>query len=140
MVIDKNTPIITLWQPWAQWIALGWKTIETRLHDRFKNLKGKIIGIHVGKNYDKNAIDEARNFLNEKQIDYTLFHARGKGGFICCTALVNDFRILTKADSEKALIDCEKTKRYGLFLSNIYLSQEFMCKKYKGRQGIWYIK
>jgi predicted transcriptional regulator len=45
---DNDMKVITLWQPWASFIALGWKTIETRTHDRFKNLVCERIAIHAG--------------------------------------------------------------------------------------------
>jgi hypothetical protein len=38
---------ISLHQPWATWVALGWKTIETRMHARFKGLVGQRIAIHA---------------------------------------------------------------------------------------------
>ena len=38
---------ITLWQPWATWIAWRWKTIETRGHDRFRRLVGQFASVHV---------------------------------------------------------------------------------------------
>ena len=38
-------PCISLWQPWASLIALGWKTVETRGHNRFACLAGRRIAI-----------------------------------------------------------------------------------------------
>lgn len=49
--------VITLWQPWATWVVLGWKTIETRLHPRFASLAGQVIGIHAGLKFDDLAMD-----------------------------------------------------------------------------------
>ena len=133
----KGIPILTLWQPWCKWIMLGWKTIETRLHNRFKNLKGKIIGIHVGRKWDKNALSEASLYLTKEQIDCTEL-LKDDGGYINCTAFVSDFRVCKDEDSQKALVDCGRTKRYGLFLTEIemYLGP---LNIYKGHRGIWYI-
>jgi hypothetical protein len=139
MKIDNNTPIITLHQPWCKWISLGWKTIETRLHDRFKNLKGKRIGIHVGKKWDQYAIITAMDYLTDDKLGMSNL-LRDSGGYIICTAYVEDFRELKKEDSQKSLIDCENTKRFGLFLINIEKNDNATLKFYKGRQGIWYLK
>ena len=61
-------PIITLYPPWAIWVGLGWKTIETRTHPRFRSLVGKTIGIHSAIKWDETAIDAARPFLTNEQI------------------------------------------------------------------------
>lgn len=47
---------ITLWQPYATWIGMKWKTIETRDHDRFKGLVGKRSAIHAGRFVDREAL------------------------------------------------------------------------------------
>jgi hypothetical protein len=136
--MNDRMPIITLWQPWCKWIALGWKTIETRLHNRFKKLKGQRIGIHVGKKWDKNAFIIAANYLTNNQINHTKF-LKNSGGYIICTAFVSDFRECKKEDSLKALIDCENIKRFGLFLSDIQRLDEPLLNIYRGHQGIWYL-
>jgi hypothetical protein len=50
--MGEPIPIISLWQPWAQWVALGWKLIESRTHNRFKSLLTKRIGIHASAKWD----------------------------------------------------------------------------------------
>jgi hypothetical protein len=57
------------------------------------------------------------------------------GGGIICTAMVDDFIKLDWSFSKGALIDCELTERYGLFLSDIQHPEFIPCK---GKQGIWY--
>jgi len=42
--------MITLWEPWASAIALGYKHYETRSWPAPRHLIGGIIGIHAGKN------------------------------------------------------------------------------------------
>jgi hypothetical protein len=129
-----RTPVITLYPPWANWVALGWKTIETRTHDRFKSLVGKRIGIHCALKWDKSAIEAAALYLNGYQTvaSKMFLHCGGK---IICTASVYGFALLTGDDSKKALIDCEHTTRYGLFLDNI---RSIPTIEAKGKQGIWY--
>src|ERR1700741_2408733 len=123
-------PVITLYQPWATWIVEGWKTIETRTHDRFKCLVGKTILIHAGATYDQSPFRYAaeRNYLSHKAIDVPQ-------GCILGRAYVSSSRILNYNDAHKALIECD-TKRYGLFLREIVKFENPIYTK--GQMGIWY--
>ncbi len=135
----KEIPVITLWQPWASWIAAGWKTIETRFHPRFACLVGKTIGIHAGQYWDPDWLEKAGPWLNswEGEID-RMPEFNATRSCIVCTAVVTGHRVLGADDSVKALIDCDTVKRWGLELSNISpLIQPISCK---GKQGIWYYK
>jgi hypothetical protein len=127
-------PIISLWMPWANWVMLGWKTIETRLHRRFYSLAGKTIGIHASLRWDDGAIDAARPYLTEKQITQTLNFLR-IGGAIIGTVYVPTVRELAAEDSARALIDCDAVKRHGLELMYRNPIEAIPCR---GKQGIWY--
>lgn len=127
-------PVVSLWQPWAQWVMLGWKPIETRTHKRFASLVGKRVGIHYALKWDKGAIEAASNYMTQAQIEQTMGFLR-IGGAICGTALVKEHRELTAEDSAAALIDCSSTKRYGLFLADIEVIEAIPAS---GKQGIWY--
>ena len=127
-------PVISLWTPWANWVALGWKPIETRTHQRFRGLVGKQIGIHASLHWDKNAIESARPFLSSQQIIKTKGFLK-VGGAVICTAYVSEFRELDPLDNAGALIDCTHVTRYGLFLKDVQIIEAVPCK---GRQGIWY--
>ena len=136
--MNNLLPCITLYQPWATWIINGWKTIETRTHDKFRSLEGKTIGIHAGKHYDKNAYDVAMPYLdsNAKAIlkSFPIDYSFGK---LLGTAYVVNFGLLYESDSKGALIEC-KTRRYGLFLTDIkILVPEIPLS---GKQGIWYVQ
>lgn len=61
-------PSITLTQPWATWIIRGWKTIETRTHNRFACLDKKTILIHAGMTTDKSAANNP--YLTKDQLMY----------------------------------------------------------------------
>jgi len=126
-------PIISLWQPWANWVSLGWKPIETRKHERFKGLVGKRIGIHASLKWDKDAMTLAANYLTYEQYDATRNFLR-IGGAIICTAFVREHRRLTPSDAHLALIECDN-KRFGLFLEDV---QSIEAIPAKGKQGIWY--
>lgn len=128
-------PIISLWQPWAQWVSLGWKPIETRTHNRFAGLVGRRIGIHAAVKWDHNALALASNYLTPDQIQKTDLLMRIGGGAVICTAKVAGHRLLQKSDETGALIECG-TKRFGLILEDIEI---FTPIPAKGKQGIWYL-
>jgi hypothetical protein len=122
-------PVITLYQPWAGWVVEGVKTIETRTHDRFKNLVGKTILIHSGQKYDLSAI-------NNPYLTKESFISCNWSGYILGSAFVSEFSELRNEHSKAACIECNVTKRYGLFLTDI---KKFPYPiKAKGQMGIWY--
>jgi hypothetical protein len=125
-------PAITLYQPWATWIMREWKTIETRTHNRFGSLIGKRILIHAGQKTDPFAM---RNpYLTPEQ----LLHEPDEvvNGFILGSVFVKSFGKLSSIHSEKALIDCEKVERFGLYLTQVEKFKEPLPAK--GEMGIWY--
>jgi hypothetical protein len=124
---------ISLWQPWAQWVALGWKTTETRLHSKFASLAGKRIAIHAALKWDKGAIEAARKYLSPEQIKRT-GELHNLGGNLICTAHVDSVGPCYEEDSHAALIDCGKVERVGLFLSDI---KTFPAVPMRGQQGMW---
>lgn len=127
-------PVITLYQPWATWIIRGWKTIETRTHNRFASLCGKTILIHAGMTTDSSDLAKKNRFLSTSQIlqdpDEMI------NGFILGGAYVYQSRKLGALDQQAALIDCVITERYGLFLSKIKRFDNPI--PVKGEMGIWY--
>lgn len=129
---EASLSIISLWQPWSNWVALGWKTIETRTHSRFRGLVGQRIGIHSALKWDEHALNAASPYLREDQILETESFLR-LGGAVICTALVEDFRFLEPGDAPSALIECD-TFRTGLFLRDVEVIP-LVCMR--GRQGIW---
>lgn len=127
--------IITLWQPWASWIAWGWKKIETRTHTKFHNLCGEIIGIHAGNKFDNSAIGLASE-VNAIDLDRMVKHNETiyPKGQIIATAYVNSFMGLAPNHGYLSMIEC-KTDRYGLFLTDVKaIEPPIICK---GKQGIW---
>jgi hypothetical protein len=135
MMFSPEMPVISLWTPWVNWAALGWKPIETRTHEKFKSLVGKRIGIHAALRWDKEALFAASDYLTRKQYKQSENFMR-VGGAIICTARVAEHRLLTREDEYGALIEC-KTKRYGLFLEDVQTIEAIPCA---GKQGIWYLK
>lgn len=127
-------PVISLWQPWAQFVMMGWKTIETRTHTRFRNLNQQRILIHAGAKWDDHWHMMASKFMTQEQINQTPF-MRYHTPRIICAADVHDFGELYLTDEKLALIECA-TKRYGLYLSSIKKIEPVIY--IKGQQGIWY--
>jgi len=132
----EGVPIISLWMPWANWVMLGWKAVETRRHARFASLAQKYIGIHAARKWDDTALDAARPYLTEEQIDATNDFPC-EGGIIIGTVWARYHRPLNAADSRAALIDCGSVKRFGLTLEDPQIIEAIPAK---GRQGIWYYR
>lgn len=128
--------VISLHQPWASWVALGWKTIETRTHTRFKNLVGETIGIHAAKHWDNKWYVKSKNSTTDNQIINTqsfIIHNCPLGQLIA-TAYVEDFRKLQLADSIRAMCYCGNDDLFGLILSDIAPIKPVSLK---GMQGIF---
>ena len=120
---------ISIRNPWALWIAWGWKPVETRSGKRMRLYVGKRIAIHAGKLMDPRALSLADPYLTEYQRDKTL-QELGKAyaenrrkitdprfGAVICTAYAEKHRKLTVKDELYALFDCAGL--WGLFLSDI---------------------
>lgn len=125
-------PVITLYQPWATWIMRGWKTIETRTHNKFECLRNKTILIHAGQVTDASAINNP--YLTKEQLIYKPEEVIN--GYILGSAKVDYFTKLHDVHSKAALIDCGSTGRYGLFLTDVKKFESPISVK--GQMGIWY--
>lgn len=132
--LEEICPVITLYQPWASWIMRLWKWIETREHDRFACLKGKRILIHAGQRTDDSHLTVNNPYLTKEQIMYKPDEI--VNGFILGSAFVSNVGWLNGTHSKKSLIDCENTKRFGLFLDGIKPFETPIAEK--GEMGIWY--
>lgn len=121
----SKIPVITIYQPWATYIIKGLKTIETRKHDRYKNLKNKIVLIHAGQKIDEEGIK--LNLISEHEIIK---------GAILGSAYIYDCRWLTGSEIENKQALVDTTNRYGLFLDNIKVFEKPIF--IKGKMGIWY--
>jgi hypothetical protein len=127
-------PVITLYQPWATWIMRGWKTIETRTHNRFACLEDQRILIHAGLTNDPTAINAFyHGYLTKEQL---LFNPDEMiNGFILGSVFVSAHLPCRENDAKRALIEC-KTERFGLFLHEIDRFKIPIPEK--GEMGIWY--
>lgn len=132
---DGRMRAVTLHQPWATWVAWGWKTIETRTHDKLAFLVGGRIAIHAGAAYDSGAMDMARDYMSSTMLERMSVAAPSEfvRGTVVATAFVWKHRRLTAADNQAALTDAEG--RSGLVLIDIVaLREQVACR---GFQGGW---
>ncbi len=134
--------IITLWQPWATFIKLEWKKIETRPHDKFRSLFGQTIGIHAAKKWDNNWLKLTEGYLTNNQtllIEEMKMNNEIPFGEILCTTYIWAYGLLYPGHSQQALISCnpevEELRRYGLHMSDIKSFKDKIVVK--GHQGIW---
>jgi hypothetical protein len=128
---------ITLYQPWATWIMLGWKTIETRTRDRFKSLKGQRIAIHAGKYFDVTAVESLEKSGFKAKFDADFKKPEIIMSAVLCTAFVYEVGWLRADNSENAMIDCGGLDKFGLFLNDVKILKNPL--HYKGSQGIFNI-
>ena len=139
---EKTMKAITLWQPWATFIALKWKTIETRTHSRFKSLVGQRIAIHAGRTVDRwgiwfDFLPPDLDILKANNIETLITISRGT---IVCTATITAARWAPNVDfmereewDRKAM--CEVASKYCMFLEDI---KPFNKKiPFRGSQGIF---
>ncbi len=129
---------ITLWQPWATFIAARLKSIETRTHRNFFCLLHQRIAIHAGRSWDEDAEEWALSVCRpsmREEVSRAVRRARGQLGAVVCTAVVKDTRIIGGPPDEEAALTQIEENRYGLVLSEIRAFPEPV--RVSGRQGIW---
>jgi hypothetical protein len=124
---------ISLWQPWAQWVALEWKGIETRTHARFAKLEGERIAIHAAKKWDPHYFDIAFPYLDQDRLYKTRKLVHLDGAIICTADVVKTKWLLGTIHEEREAL-CRTKRLFGLFLDQI---QTFDAIPFRGRQGIF---
>jgi hypothetical protein len=138
----RSVQALSLWRPWADWVMLGWKPEETRLHQRFRRLgeRPTLLAIHASAKWDKTAINAARQWLTEDQILWTETFIRPHPveGHVIGTVTVMSFGPLGEKDEPRALIECRSVQRYGLSL--IDPSPLVPPFKVRGMQGLFRVQ
>ena len=120
---------ITVYNPHALWIAMKWKTIETRTHDRFKALVGQRIAIHAAQKMDEAAFNgkyfQKAMALSVPSMRLEIYNnAKRCAGKILCTAFVKkalwcpSLDWVEREDWEKAAM-CDIWDKYLIFLDDI---------------------
>jgi len=138
--LPATLPAITLWQPWATWVALGWKTIETRTHPHLRRLAGFRVALHAGKRLHPEAFSIAKAYLGEergREAWRWLQDGRYPLGAVVCTAQVVWHQRLTAGNSQAALCDCSGGDLFGLLLTGVRRVEPPV--PWRGSRGIWYL-
>ncbi len=128
-------PVISLHQPWASWIAWGYKNVETRGHTRFGKLVGQRVGIHAARKWDRDAWF-ARRFL-PRGAQARLLQKRYPRGAIVATARIWDYGPMVPGDELGALLACHDGVVAYRLTDVVRVMPEYPAK---GRQGIWYVE
>ena len=140
---DRIMRAISLHEPWASFIMWGWKSIETRTHDRFRSLENQKIVIHATKNLSFLKNDSSYlQYMTPEQLKFFRLNISNKhfinsAGKLLGTVEVVGFSLLDSYCSERAMIDCSIEKRFGLFLRKPKRFENPVL--FKGTQGIFYI-
>jgi len=127
---------ISMYQPWAQWVALGWKPIETRRHNKLACLarRGRRIVIHAADKWDSEWWIKSREFITSDRRQITMAEKdRWPRGALICTVFPTELSRLSSVMSNLALCDCSGNDLYGLILKD---AQRFDPIKWSGHQGI----
>ena len=132
-------PAISLYQPWATWVANGWKTIETRTHNRFRCLLNQRIAIHAAKKFrppvDIDCVRESEIRLAVRSDGIVTYPM---GGVIVATATVGLVRELVHNDSSDAMFQILDGERlFGLFLDDVRKLDPPI--PWRGTRGIFYV-
>lgn len=64
---SKRVPLcaLTIWNPWAYWVSIGWKTIENRTWAPPASAIGRHLAIHAGKRLHKAMAADALEFVKD---------------------------------------------------------------------------
>jgi len=143
-IAGKRIPVLTLWQPWATWIAWGWKTIETRTHNKFASLLGKRIAIHAGQKIDRNAEHTSRFCIPPRHIldmgqmaklPWKTGEPKHRGSVIATAEVSEIIPCCNTLHTSPSLV-FEVEGLVGYTLKNVRAFPEPIPAK--GKQGIWY--
>lgn len=126
---------ISLLQPWAQWVELGWKTVETRRHSRFACLVGHAIVIHAAHKWDPDWIEKSKGLLTAAQFDETVEQCLHwhRGALLCTVRVVGHYQLGAPA-SPLALCDCSDGRLFGLVIADVH---RLAPTPFRGKQGIF---
>lgn len=124
---------ITLHQPHASLVAAGIKKIETRTHERFATLIGRVVGIHAGK------MDWPLDPMTAQREDIKEFMKQElPHGLVLCKVRILGMRRLTPNDSFDACVDIDDVRGktlWGYEIGEVVLLDP--PRPAVGRQGIW---
>ena len=135
---------ITIWQPWASLIALGYKTIETRTHSRLGCLHDprERFAIHAACRFDEWAAGVIAGVLERWRAHYPRLPVTSEQladpnawprGAVVGTARGVGFGVLNERYELSALCPCDGL--WGLFVADARALPEPVPAR--GFQGVW---
>lgn len=135
---------ITIWQPWAQLIALGEKEYETRKDSRYwrTTYRGRL-AIHAGKQRTEDLVDtffQARFIETFKRHGITQFSALPLGSIVAIatlSAIYNGNDIIPHLSVNEQAFGWYGPGRLALRMGDvIMLPKSIPCR---GQQGFWHV-
>lgn len=126
--------VITLWQPWAHYVASGAKRIENRPWEPSSRLLGQRIAIHAGKHWDQYGATVIEDVLGQcvSRADVTF-------GAVIATAILGPV-VTTEEAAERLAGEGQGmwfSGPYGWVLEHIEkMESPILCRGY---QGLWSI-
>ena len=123
---------LTIWQPWAHFIANGEKRVENRDWRPPKDLVGGYLAIHAGKRYDKQGADWIRVEFAGVLNKVVPAHAELPQGAIVAVAVVD--RVVDSADDSPGWDDPWFVGAFGWYLRDVVRIEPVACN---GAQKLW---
>lgn len=145
MIGPSTTPAkiraLTIDQPWASMIALGYKWIETRTDDRHKSLAGKWVAIHASAKMVSPDAGTLKHLWSDQAKLAFAAEAQGAGTpmqHVLAIAHCREVRVLEQKDMIAAMCNTVATgiTMYGICFDRIIRLMPPI--QAKGRQGIWW--
>ena len=131
---------ITLWQPWASAIALGWKGIETRGR---RTLHRGPIAIHAAKVWGPTQRDAARRLSGIIRRPADHFDAEPRGVVVCVVNLVDCIEmteeLIAKTPALQRAFGDWRPGRWAWYLEDVQslLEVDDGPLALRGRQSMW---
>jgi len=112
---------ISCHRPWAEWLILNWKKLETRRHNRLRSLVGSRLAIHATATWDPLWFEIAYPYLTPEQVDWTVqmwdaWQIGAQNGELLGTVMPVAHRRLTGVDEENRAALIWTGGKYGLFV------------------------
>lgn len=119
---------LTIWQPWAHFLAAGTKRVENRDWPPPTALLGQWIAIHAGKRYDKAG---AASIRTELGFDVPAAESLPQSAIVAVGILD---RVATSDDDSLAWDDPWFVGAFGWYLRDVVRIEPVACP---GRQKLW---
>lgn len=119
---------LTIWNPWAHYIAEGIKRVENRDWTPPKDLVGGYLAIHAGKRFDKPGAEHIRTELGL----IVPKHDELSQAAIVAVAVID--RIVDSADDSPGWDDPWFVGAFGWYLRDVVKIDPVPCK---GAQKLW---